>query len=284
MRILKVASLLLDYPCSELVDGREALADAIRQAREIGPDRRRALLALLDELTMNDLLDVQERYDGLFDRGRHLSLLLFEHVHGESRDRGQAMVDLLAHYHAAGFAIGRNELPDHIPLYLEFLSTRDAAGACEGLADVAHLLALLAKRLDERQSPYATIFRALLDIAGHADGVDAIDAADASVDGPLGQGAGAHAAQDDDSLEALDRAWAEEQVSFLAAGQQGCASGCASTERAGGPPPMPAEPPEPHAAHVAHAAHAAQGLPEPIAVPMHWVDFVRTRGAEAARS
>ncbi|MEB0183005.1 nitrate reductase molybdenum cofactor assembly chaperone, partial [Pseudomonas sp. CCC3.2] len=84
-----------------------------------------------------------------------LSLLLFEHVHGESRDRGQAMVDMMAQYEAAGFAIGVKELPDYIPLYLEFLSTREDIEAREGLADVSHLLALLAARLEERESAYA---------------------------------------------------------------------------------------------------------------------------------
>src|SRR5690606_22756321 len=80
-----------------------------------------------------DLVDVQARYSELFDKGRALSLLLFEHVHGESRDRGQAMVDLMAQYEAAGFAIGVRELPDYIPLYLEFLATREDLEAREGL-------------------------------------------------------------------------------------------------------------------------------------------------------
>jgi len=124
MRILKVISLLLDYPEQALRDGHAELAEAIAAAREISPAQRAALRSLLDELAAGDLMDVQERYTELFDRGRTLSLLLFEHVHGESRDRGQAMVDLMAQYEAAGFAIGVRELPDYIPLYLEYLATR----------------------------------------------------------------------------------------------------------------------------------------------------------------
>ena len=89
MRILKVISLLLDYPDQHLRDGHAELAQAIGSAREISPEQRIALRRLLDELTEGDLMDVQERYTDLFDRGRALSLLLFEHVHGESRDRGR---------------------------------------------------------------------------------------------------------------------------------------------------------------------------------------------------
>ena len=175
MQILKVISLLLDYPTEQLREGYLELAKAISGAREISPEQRGALRLLLEELVGGDLMDVQERYSELFDKGRALSLLLFEHVHGESRDRGQAMVDLMAQYEAAGFAIGVRELPDYIPLYLEFLATREDLEAREGLADVAHLLALLAARLVERQSPYAACFRALLQIAGQPlDSVEAL--------------------------------------------------------------------------------------------------------------
>ena len=126
MRILKVISLLLDYPSELLRDNHDELAGVITMAREISPTQRIALVGLLDELAGGDLMDVQERYSELFDKGRALSLLLFEHVHGESRDRGQAMVDLMAQYTEAGFAIDVRELPDYIPLYLEYLATRDA--------------------------------------------------------------------------------------------------------------------------------------------------------------
>ena len=159
MRILKVISLLLDYPDQHLRDGHAELAQAIGAAREISPPQRIALRRLLDELTEGDLMDVQERYTDLFDRGRALSLLLFEHVHGESRDRGQAMVDLMAQYTEAGFDIGVRELPDYIPLYLEYLATCEDLEAREGLADVSHLLALLAARLQERESPHARVLR-----------------------------------------------------------------------------------------------------------------------------
>ncbi|MGP3789475.1 nitrate reductase molybdenum cofactor assembly chaperone [Pseudomonas sp. B392_1p] len=234
MQILKVISLLLDYPTEQLREGYLELAKAISTAREISPEQRGELRLLLEELVGGELMDVQEAYSELFDKGRSLSLLLFEHVHGESRDRGQAMVDLMAQYEAAGFAIGVRELPDYIPLYLEYLSTRDDLEAREGLADVAHLLALLAARLEERQSPHAACFGALLQIAGQP--LTAVAQLREQV----------AAEERDDSLEALDKIWEEEQVNFLQAEQQ---------DR------CPSQPSGPGKAR------------EETAVPLHWTDF-----------
>lgn len=234
MQILKVISLLLDYPTEQLAEGYMELAKAISSAREISPEQRGELRLLLEELTAAELMDAQERYSELFDKGRALSLLLFEHVHGESRDRGQAMVDLMAQYEAAGFAIGVRELPDYIPLYLEFLATREDLEAREGLADVAHLLALLAARLVERQSPYAACFRALLQIAGQP--LETVAELREQVAGE----------ERDDSLEALDKVWEEEQVNFLQAEQQ---------ERCPSQASLPGK------------------AREEGAVPLHWVDF-----------
>jgi nitrate reductase delta subunit len=235
MRILKVISLLLDYPTETLVAGRDELEQAIVQAREISPAQRAGLFELLELICGQDLMDGQEHYGALFGRGRSLSLLLFEHVHGESRDRGQAMVDMMAQYEEAGFAIGVKELPDYIPLYLEFLSTREDLEAREGLADVAHLLALLAARLEERESAYASCFRALLQIAGAEP--------QAAVAEMLEQVKAEHR---DDSLEALDKVWEEEAVDFMKAEQQ---DRCSS---------MPSAPGKAR---------------DESAVPLHWVDF-----------
>lgn len=235
MQILKVISLLLDYPTEQLVEGRAELAQAIASAREISPAQRSALIELLELICDNDLMDGQEHYGALFGRGRSLSLLLFEHVHGESRDRGQAMVDMLAQYEEGGFAIGVKELPDYIPLYLEYLSTREDLEAREGLADVAHLLALLATRLEERESAYAGCFRALLQIAGSEPQLAMAEVREQVA-----------AEVRDDSLEALDKLWEEEAVDFLKAEQQ---------DRC---PSMPGAP-----------GKAREEVP----VPVHWVDF-----------
>jgi nitrate reductase delta subunit len=146
-------------------------------------------------------LDAQASYGLLFDRGRSLSLLLFEHVHGESRDRGQAMVDLMTQYESNGFFINVRELPDHIPLYLEYLSQRPDLEAREGLADVSHIMAMLSARLQERESPYHNLFDALLMISGV--NVDVAELRKTAAN-----------EERDDTPEAIDKIWEEEAITF----------------------------------------------------------------------
>lgn len=209
-QLLKLSALLLDYPRPEVREESLALHALIRTL-DLPDAQRDGLAALLNELCQGDILDVQARYDGLFERGRSVSLLLFEHVHGESRDRGQAMVDLLDRYTRAGLAIDVNELPDYLPLYLEFLALQDAESARVGLAEVAHILALLAARLDERGSAYAAIFQSLIVLSGECPDLSALQR-DRQQEAR------------DDSLEALDKAWEETPVNFTEP-----AAGCPSS-------------------------------------------------------
>jgi nitrate reductase delta subunit len=124
-----------------------------------------AVLALIADLAAGDLVDHQERYILLFDRTRSLSLHLFEHVHGESRDRGQAMVDLRALYEKAGLSQSTRDLPDFLPALLEFAATRSAAEAIELVGQPGQVLAALRERLLKRKSPYAAVFAALMAFA-----------------------------------------------------------------------------------------------------------------------
>ncbi len=201
MMILKVISRLMSYPSEELMVHGDDLIEAIHSAKEISPEMRGQLEQLMTGLCAQELMDAQECYVGLFDRGRSLSMLLFEHVHGESRDRGQAMVDLMALYEEKGFSLGVKELPDYIPLYLEFLAQGDEMDAREGLADVHHILALLSARLQERKSPYHCLFDALLMIAGIKIDLKPV----------LEQVA---KEERDDTPEALDKVWEEEAITF----------------------------------------------------------------------
>ncbi|MDP3135802.1 MAG: nitrate reductase molybdenum cofactor assembly chaperone, partial [Burkholderiaceae bacterium] len=124
------------------------------------------LAALIDELAATDPLDAQERYVELFDRGRATSLHLFEHVHGEARDRGQAMVDLNALYASHGLAISANELPDYLPAVLEYLSTRPIEEVREMLGDCAHVLRAVGEALAGNGSRYGAVLGAVLTLAG----------------------------------------------------------------------------------------------------------------------
>src|SRR5690606_38066383 len=202
MQSLRVLSLLLDYPTPELAEAAIELSTVINNAGFDKADKK-ALNEFVVQRCNSDLLDWQSEYEGSFERGRSLSLLLFEHVHGESRDRGQAMVNLMSQYKAAGLDISVKELPDFIPLYLEFLSAQGDENARLGLQEVTHILALLACRLDERKSNYAAIFHTLLNLSGVK-----VDLADV-----LRQLAGE---KRDDTPEELDKVWEEEAVSFTA--------------------------------------------------------------------
>ena len=129
MIVFRALSALLSYPSEEMRRALPEIADVIRAAPIVAPGERRGLLDLIDELGQGDLLAAEERYVDLFDRGRALSLHLFEHLHGESRDRGEAMVELKQLYEHAGFELSARELPDYLPVVLEYLSCRDLAEA-----------------------------------------------------------------------------------------------------------------------------------------------------------
>ena len=127
MKSFKVFSALLSYPSEALIEAAPQFAAVLDGEKLLPQARRHAVEALIAEIAAGDVYELQERYGLLFDRSKTLALHLFEHVHGESRDRGQAMVDLKAMYENAGLTIAANELPDYLPLFLEFLSTQPFA-------------------------------------------------------------------------------------------------------------------------------------------------------------
>ena len=204
MLTLKVLSLLLSYPEQETLDALDELAAVVTKEQLLSATQQAAVLDLIDSYRHVDLLTLQENYVALFDRGRYLSLHIFEHVHGESRDRGQAMVNLLQMYEAFGFVITAHELPDYIPLFLEFLSQQSITEACELLQDALPVLSLLGARLAERNSPLHIIFDVLVSFAGAAETLEAMRQQVASE-------------PPDDTLVHMDEIWEEEAVSFMAA-------------------------------------------------------------------
>lgn len=257
MKILKVLSLLIDYPTNELFEG-ETLAlskQIVSKSTLISPEVRQQIIDLIDDMIEIGSLEAQARYDGLFERGRSLSLWLFEHVHGESRDRGQAMVDLMDQYQQAGFEIGLKELPDYLPMYLEFLAYQAAVTGDDiqiriDIADVSHIIALLAARLKDRGSLYEGCFNALLQIAGKP--LVVVEELQQQV----------KKEQRDDTKEALDEEWEEEVVDFLGAQQE---ERCPSSTQ-----------------------QLAKGIaidrsvmpPKQVDVPVHWVDFDQSKSVK----
>lgn len=206
-RTYKALSALLTYPTAELQKAAPEIRQAIEAEGTLSARDRAALATLIDEIGSRDLYDLQERYTLLFDRSRSLSLHLFEHVHGESRDRGQAMVDLAALYQRHGYNVAANELPDFLPLFLEFLSQLPAADAQGLVAEPAEVLRELEDRLRRRQSPYAAVFRALVAL-GRGRSVTAGETA-AAEDHEV-----VWADDEADDLAALDAEWEETAVSF----------------------------------------------------------------------
>jgi nitrate reductase delta subunit len=166
MIVLRALGALLSYPREEVRQALPEIVDAISSSQLIPPRQRRDLLALIEELRAGDLLEAEERYVELFDRGRAASLHLFEHLHGEDRDRGQAMVDLKRLYEHAGYEMTTRELPDYLPVVLEYLSCRDIRETRELLGDCAHILRRIGESLIARGSSYAAVLQALLIIAG----------------------------------------------------------------------------------------------------------------------
>ena len=198
----KVLSAVLSYPTAELQGAAKELLHVLDTEALLPVRQGQAVAALIAGIAASDLLEAQERYVDLFDRTRSLSLHLFEHVHGESRDRGQAMVSLLERYQTAGLDVATRELPDYIPLFLEFLSTRTPAAAREDLGECAHIIAVLGERLRRRGSDYAAVFEALVGVA-HA-------APDSAALAELRQ----EKLEDPHDLAALDRSWEEAEVRF----------------------------------------------------------------------
>jgi nitrate reductase delta subunit len=196
-RTYRALAALLSYPTEDLCSAAGEIAAALDAEALLPADRRAALRPFLEELAGQDIYALQERYVDLFDRGRAVSLHLFEHVHGESRDRGQAMADLVALYGQHGLAMADGELPDFLPLFLEFLSLLPAAEARALLAEPAAILRVLAERLAARDAGYAAVMEA----------VAALARAPAS-------GASAVPDEDPDDLAALDAAWEEAAVQF----------------------------------------------------------------------
>lgn len=209
-RSLRAMARLLAYPDAELRAHLGDLMDALRGEQGLSETRVAGLSRLVSQLEGADGYEIESDYVELFDRGRATSLHLFEHVHGDSRDRGQAMVDLVQTYEQAGLHLHPNnggELPDYLPLVMEFASTLDASAAQGFTGEFAHILNALYAALLKRRSLYAHVPAAVLELMGHA-----IEPTEVPED------------------EALDDAWAEP------AAFDGCAS--RGQQRADQPQPI----------------------------------------------
>ncbi|TEA77987.1 nitrate reductase molybdenum cofactor assembly chaperone [Allopusillimonas ginsengisoli] len=201
--LLSMLSALLDYPDQPLLDALHEIRETVATHPALPSPCRSALCALIDYLDNTDLLDLQETYVATFDRGRAGSLYLFEHVHGESRDRGQAMIDLLAMYEKSGLFLDARELPDYLPVLLEFAAHEPVDRARRLLGEVADINRTIAAHLAQRGSGYAAAVAALLPLAGEPYPSNDLRTATSEKNSTA------------IDTEALDREWQDEPVSFL---------------------------------------------------------------------
>jgi nitrate reductase delta subunit len=212
MKTFKVLGLLMSYPKPEWVSHLEECKLLLAQEKFLPKKQLKAVTAFIEMLETADLYSVQEEYVATFDRGRSHSLHLFEHIYGESRDRGQAMVNLIAAYEEKGLFIDQAELPDYVPLFLEFLSLCPVDEALELLGEPIDIMATIAARLQERKSSWAALFDALVALSKVKPNRDRIKEV-------LAQG------QEDTSLEALDKEW-EEAAAFAGQPDQSDCRAC----------------------------------------------------------
>jgi len=163
---LRVLGRLLSYPDSTLRDDLNDMRAALLAERALTAARKEELYALIRHLKEGNPLDNESEFVQLFDRGHSTSLHLFEHVHGDSRDRGPAMVDLVQTYEKAGLFLAPGELPDYLPVVLEFVSTQPPREARAFLSEMAHIFNAIFNALQQRKSLYASVLGALLELAG----------------------------------------------------------------------------------------------------------------------
>jgi nitrate reductase delta subunit len=203
MKTFQALGALLSYPEPDLVAALPEIGQVLDQERLLAREPRQRLDDLFARLASTDLYELQEDYVALFDRGRATSLNLFEHVHGESRERGQAMVELMEMYRAGGLRLASHELPDYLPAFLEFASLQPLGEARDLLGEMAHILREIGNQLARKGSPYYASLAALLAIAEEPGLSEAYV--------PRGARQAVPAREE---LAAMDKAWLDEPVTF----------------------------------------------------------------------
>ena len=200
MKTFKLLGLLLTYPEGTVYLESNELLQTLRSEALLPEKFIKKVETFLTTQKAQDLIAAQEDYVETFDRGRAHCLHLFEHIHGESRDRGQAMIDLSETYAAKGLYIDNNELPDYLPLFMEYLSRCEFQDATKLLGEAIDVIAVIGAKLKKRKSPYADIFTSI-------EVLSAVKADAEKVKTALKE---AH--KDPETLEELDKQWKEAEA------------------------------------------------------------------------
>jgi len=201
MRTFRILAKLASYPEADMLAHMAEMTAALEADGMLKGKPLRHLRDFMKELGQGELLSLQEDYVMLFDRAREHSLHLFEHVHGESRYRGQAMVNLAGLYEEKGLKIQSGELPDYLPAFLEFLSVCEPLEAQALLDQAVHVIATIGAKLKKRGGGYHTVFDAIITLSKAKLDKEAITKAAAS-----------SLPAEEEDLEALDKEWAEPEA------------------------------------------------------------------------
>ena len=162
LKTYKILSLLLSYPNDELQQFLAEVGAELKNEGLLSSEKVGEIEKFTAHFIRMDLTDWQAEYVQLFDYSRSVSLHLFEHIKGDSKDRGQAMVDMLEFYNENGMQLSTNELPDYIPVFLEFLSTLEVGKAAGLLAEPVHIIQRIFLALEEKENPYQYVLSAIV--------------------------------------------------------------------------------------------------------------------------
>lgn len=177
MTLFRIASALLGYPDATLRTALPEILEAIERAACVSAEERAVLTHFADSLSAADPVSAEADYVSTFDMVPEHSLHLTHHLIGEDKNRGPALIDLTEFFKAHGFEVRDNELPDYLPLLLEFVSLLGAEAGLAFLARWNKVLRQLRANLADAKSPYAELI-GLVETRSRPAGAD--DAADAS--------------------------------------------------------------------------------------------------------
>jgi len=159
MILYTILSRLLDYPDSDLKGNLDVIDEVLEKDSHITEQEHTAITAFIEQMRQKSLMELQQDYVQIFDMVPEHSLHLTHHLFGDDRGRGPALVDLSEHYKGMGLGMKVGEIPDYLPLILEYVSTLDEIAARIFLADAGKVLTVIAANLEKSGSHYAPLVR-----------------------------------------------------------------------------------------------------------------------------
>lgn len=174
IKAYKILSLLLSYPSEELQQFLRDAEDELKREALLKEEILKEISVFVQHFQKMDIIDWQAHYVQLFDNSRSASLYIFEHLKGDSKDRGQAMVDMTGFYREQGLDLSQNELPDYVPVFLEFLSTLDQRKAAEYLSIPINIIQRVYIALSDSNNPYKYILNAVISLSEKAPDHEAV--------------------------------------------------------------------------------------------------------------